>query len=44
MHRRAELVGGTCYIESSSGQGTTVTVKVPVKEENEQGDYKGTER
>jgi len=33
MQRRAELVGGACHIESSRGQGTTVTVKIPVVEE-----------
>ena len=41
MHRRAELLGGTCHIESSPGQGTTVTVKVPMKGENGNGHYKG---
>jgi len=44
MLRRAELLGGECHIESSPGQGTTVTVKVPVKEENEHGDHKGSDR
>jgi len=40
MQRRAELIGGICHIESSPGSGTTVTVKVPIKEENEHGDHK----
>ena len=44
MHRRAELVGGMCHIESSPGQGTTVTVKVPIREGNEHGDHKGIDR
>jgi len=44
IQRRADLVGGTCYIESSPGQGTIVTVKVPVKEGNEHGDHKDTNR
>lgn len=44
MRRRSELIGGICYIESSPGQGTTVTVKIPVKEGNEHGSYKGTDR
>jgi len=44
MLRRAELIEGECHIESSPGQGTTVTVKVPVKEENEHGDHKGSDR
>jgi len=44
MHRRAELTGGICHIESSPGQGTTVTVKVPIREGNEHGDHKGIDR
>jgi len=44
MQRRAELVGGECNIESSPGQGTTVTVKVAVKEGSEHGEHKGTNR
>jgi len=44
MQRRAELAGGVCHIESSPGQGTTVTVKVPVKEGSEHREYTGTNR
>jgi len=33
MQRRAELVRGACHIESSRGQGTTVTVKIPAAQE-----------
>lgn len=39
MHRRAEMLGGVCRIESILRLGTTVTVKVPVTEEPEGGDH-----
>ncbi|MDP2954677.1 MAG: GAF domain-containing sensor histidine kinase [Chloroflexota bacterium] len=32
MHKRAELLGGTCRVESAPGKGTEVWVKVPVME------------
>ena len=44
MHRRAELFEGTCHIKSSPGQGTTVTVKVPIKEGDAHGDHKVIDR
>jgi PAS domain S-box-containing protein len=35
MHERANLVGGTLYLTSSPGQGTTVEVHVPLQKEQE---------
>lgn len=32
MRKRAELLGGTCQVLSALGQGTTITVEVPLKE------------
>ena len=32
MRERVSLVGGTCVIESAPGQGTRVTIELPVKE------------
>jgi two-component system sensor histidine kinase UhpB len=37
MRERVALVGGTCAIESAPGQGTRVTIELPVKESVERG-------
>ena len=34
MRERAELINGTFDLQSAVGKGTTVTVRVPIKEEN----------
>jgi signal transduction histidine kinase len=36
MKERAELAGGTCHIESSPGNGTTIYVRIPVKNDREE--------
>ncbi|MBI4339207.1 MAG: sensor histidine kinase [Chloroflexi bacterium] len=30
MHMRAKLIGGTCYVRTAVGRGTTVVVKLPL--------------
>ena len=30
MHKRAELLQGTCNVEAKPGQGTTVRVEIPL--------------
>src|SRR4051812_34363647 len=35
MQERAVLVGGSCHVESSVGAGTTVRVRIPVRETEE---------
>jgi len=37
MKRRAEIIGGSLDIESTPGQGTFLTVRVPIRETNGQG-------
>ena len=44
MRERARLVGGSGFVESQPGQGTKIIVKVPVAQEGENGEDKGTNR
>jgi signal transduction histidine kinase len=42
MKERVVLLGGTCFIESQLGQGTTVRARVPISAGNKDAEDKST--